>query len=252
MKRYGGIILVVVVMMVAATGFINAEGVSPTESRILNNVTMTSYVADKYLGFGSGSIVHDDTVIVQDIFWNLNNGWYFGLWGSISPNGGSDFGDEVDYIGGWGDEVMDGINVDLSLWYFNEPPVDRHGDNDVLRPQVKISTVIGEYGLAFTTRYYRPQPNGNARDGWLIGPSVSRSVGLYGDVSLFNCLELNYDTGAFDADNGWIFNNVTTLSWQLTENISWKVVEASWFVPVHLNDARKSDVVWTSGLKMVL
>lgn len=125
MKKFGAI-LVLVAAMVFSASFVSAEEKEKTFS-----VDISTAFLSQYVGGLSGSVAHDDFVIQPDITVTHNpSGLYFDMWGSYSPNGREDFGDEIDYIVGISRDIGS-VNLGIYYAYYNCYKLGEHTDGDV-------------------------------------------------------------------------------------------------------------------------
>lgn len=211
--------------------------------------TMTFHYANKYLSFGSGAVLHNDQVIQAGITTSFENGLYVGLWGSYSPDGESNLGDEFDFTLGWSGSVGKGWNMNYSIAYFDEPQILEFGAGDILYNKLVFSRPIDEYNFSVTIRHYQPMSGSGFEGGWLIGTSVSRGFKLSEKTSIFASIELNHDDGGFGGDSGLILNPFVSLSYSINDSITWDVIQANGYIPLTVSDARKNDIMWSTGFK---
>ena len=214
------------------------------------NVAVETGYYNKYLGFGSGGVLHNGSVVQSSLTVNFDDGLYVSLWNSFSPDGRYNLGDEIDYKVGWTGKVSQNWSTDISLIYFDEPSFTKFGSGDIWYVSMTNSRPIGDYTLNVKTRCYTPVGGSKFEGGWLIGPSISRNFNINSRLSLFCDVGVNYDDGGFGMDNGLIFTAFTSLNLKVTNCFSWNVVQATLYIPINVSDSRKNDVVWGSGVKI--
>jgi hypothetical protein len=205
---------------------------------------------NKYLGFGSGGVLHNDRVVQSSINVQFDNGLYLNLWGSVSPDGKSNLGDELDYKVGWTGEIGKGWKGNFFLAYFDEPRIGTLGAGDILHAVAGISHSIGEYEFDFTVKNYTPTGGSNFEGGWLIGPSVSRNFALTENLSVFAKVSLWHDDGGFGQDDGFVLNPYVSVDWKITEHFTWSLLNANGYVLLDVHDSREDDVMLGTGFKI--
>lgn len=218
-------------------------------STVSASTVITTQYANKYLSFGGGSVLHDGPVVQTGITTTFENGAFIGIWTSYSPDGESNLGDEVDFSTGWSGAIGKGWTLGYSLIYFDEQKLSDLGAGDILYNKLVLSRQVSDYTLAFTVRNYSPIRGSGFEGGWLIGASVSRNFQLSEKLSLFTSVELNHDTGTFGLDSGMMVNPFVGLSYSINDAITWDIIQASGHIQLTTDDARKSDIMWSTGFK---
>lgn len=218
-------------------------------STLSASTVITTKYANKYLSFGGGSVLHDGSVIQTDITTTFENGAFVGIWTSYSPDGESNLGDEIDFTVGWSGQIGKGWTLGYSSTYFDEQELSTFGAGDILYNKLVLSRQLSDYTLAFTVRNYSPMSGSGFEGGWLIGASVSRNFQLSEKLSLFTSIELNHDNGALGCDSGLMVNPFVGMSYKVNDAVTWDIIQANGHVQLTTDDARKSDIMWSTGFK---
>ncbi|HPN54565.1 MAG TPA: hypothetical protein PLB52_01390 [Candidatus Moranbacteria bacterium] len=144
------VLVVAMVMMIFSASFAKAEE-EITKPEPMFSVSGELFVRSAYVG-DDGSVYYRGLVIQPSIIISHNpSGFYIGMWGSGAPgknptsdNGeGNNFGNEVDFLAGWGKEIGKAtINFDYA--YYKLFPLNKWGTGDIHSISVKVGYALTE------------------------------------------------------------------------------------------------------------
>jgi hypothetical protein len=219
------------------------------ETNGLPSVTFKSAYANKYLAFGSGSVLYDKPVIQSDLFISFPCGFYLDLWNSKSLEGkwNENFGNEVDYGIGWAGSVH-GYSINIGVTYFDEPDVFTLGAGDILYSHASIAHAYWKWMVSATWENYVTMPNTGIEGGNLFSIGIARSFQLHERVQLNTSTAIVYDDGGFGRDDGFLQKGNVGLDWKITEKLTLNAPSVNFYVPISVHDARNTDSVIFAGL----
>ncbi len=237
-------VLVTLTVLLSMCG-IRADGTNGWPS-----VTFKSTYANKYLAFGSGSVLYDEPVMQSDLFIAFDSGLYLDLWNSKSFSGkwNGNLGNEVDYGIGWAGKVRD-FNVDIGVTYFDEPKMFNLKSGDIIYTHASISRECRKYLVSWTWENYITMPNTGFQGGNLFSARIYRGFQLIQDKATLNLsTALVYDDGGFGADDGFLQKGNVGIDWKITDHLMLNAPSVNYYVPISVHDARKTDTVIFAGL----
>ncbi len=226
------------------------------EVQHIDSVSTTGHLSlsSKYLSFGSGIELTDKPVLQGDITLNFNKtGLYALVWASTSfdssyrksSSGNIDFGNEINLGVGWSGQVL-GLATNAGITYFDEPLLGREGAGDILYTHLKLGKVLGAgYTLSASFENYWALPGSSVGGGNLYGLELSNSWHLASKLTLLATTALVYDDGGFGAGSGLLIRGATTLSYQLTDNLS--IDGGTRFYLPTMSDYRSPDATFFIG-----
>lgn len=221
------------------------EGTGPS-------ITVGSYVADKYLAFGTGSVLSEDPVIQTDVFVLFKNGVYVDLWNSRSLKGSWDdgsFGNEVDYGLGWKGSVGKGLSLNIGATYFDEPRAFTLGAGDILYTRAFLTKECKLLSVTLGYENYVAMPGSGFKGGNLVSIGASKSwSSREGKLGMRASVVGVYDTGTIGTDDGFILRGGVGIDWRASKRLTFNLIGVSWFVPVTAHDKRTRNVMAYSGI----
>lgn len=214
------------------------------------SITMSSYAANKYLAFGTGSVLTKDSVAQTDLFVSFKSGLYVDLWNSRSLTGkwnDGSFGNEVDYGAGWKGSVAKSLILNVGVTYFDEPRAFTLGAGDILYPHAFLTKEFRLLSVTVGYEDYIAMPGSGFKGGSLVslGASWSRS---FGKASLHASFTGVYDTGTIGTSHGFIARGCAGADWSQNDRLTLNVLGVNWFVPVTPHDKRVSNAMVFTGL----
>lgn len=118
------------------------EGAEKKEAMLSGVIESSGYSA--YVAGMGGAVLYDDPVVQASVTVSHNpSGLYVNIWGSHSPNGHGDFGDEVDYAVGI-ERAIGSFNVDAGYSFYDMYKVGKvEGDLHALYLTLCLPEVYG-------------------------------------------------------------------------------------------------------------
>ncbi|MDO8593969.1 MAG: TorF family putative porin [bacterium] len=227
-------------------------GQATAEERYLPTVTLSSYVADKYLQFGKGSVLSKDPVVQSDLFISWKNGLFVDLWNSRSLRGSWDdgsLGNEIDYGVGWKGTLATNLSLAVGVTYFDEPRAFTFGAGDILYSHAFLTRDFKHLSVTAGYENYVTMPRSGFRGGNLISLGVSKSQSFCKDrIGLRTSVAGVYDTGTLGTDSGLILRGSAGADWNVTKRLTVNVIGVNWYVPLTSHDKRTTDAMVYSGL----
>ena len=214
------------------------------------SITASSYVADKYLAFGTGSVLDRGLVAQTDLFVSFHDGAYVDLWNSRSLQGrwnDGSFGNEVDYAIGWKGAVAADTRLNIGTTYFDEPKAFTFGAGDILYTHAFLTKDFKLLSLTAGYENYVAMPRSGFRGGNLVSLGVSKHQS-FGEIGLHTSATLVYDSGTIGTRHGFIARGNTGLDWNISKRLAFNVLGANWYVPLTTHDRRTADAMVYSGL----
>jgi len=220
------------------------------------NVTISSLVANKYIAFGTGSLLSKDPVVQSDANILFKNGLYIDLWNSRSLVGSWDdgsFGNEVDYQVGWRGAVATNLSFDIGVTYFDEPKAFTFGPGDILYSHAFLTRGFKHLSVTAGYENYTAMPGSGFRGGNLLSLGVSKHQSFCKDkVGLHASVTGVYDTGTIGTHPGFILRGGAGADWNITKKLTLNVLGVNWYVPLTPHDKRVADVVFSCGFTLRL
>ncbi|MFA6432540.1 MAG: TorF family putative porin [Candidatus Paceibacterota bacterium] len=232
---------VVSVSLFLAVGSVQAE-----------SVTVSSYVTNKYLAFGTGSVLSNDAAVQSDAFMSFNNGFYAGLWSSRSLSGSwndGSLGNELDYAIGWKGSVANEVTMNIGSCYFDEPRALTLGVGDILKTYMSVTKdcKLGSVTLGYEN--YLTMPGSGFHGGNLVTLGVSRSLSVSdGKFGLRASVIGVYDFGTLGTRSGFIARGTVGVDWNASKRLTVNVLGVNWFVPLTAHDKRVTNAMFTTGI----
>lgn len=206
-------------------------------------------VGNKYLTFGSGSVLSEEKTAQTSINAEWENGFFVNLWLSRPLNrhvAKSDFANENDYGIGWNGE-RDYWKVGASLTYFDEPRLGKLGANDIWYTSLTASHRMGDVDLDANYDTYTPNRNSSFEGGHLVAVGISKKMEFAERISASWFSKIAYDDGGFGFAKGFLFNYGGEVSWKVNKTFSVIAPRFEGFVPF-MHDARKNDIMAWVGI----
>ncbi len=238
MKKFG---LMFVLLFLVAPAFAGTAVLSTT-------------VGNHYMA-ANGNIPYNKPVMQSNLFIGLGQGFYANFWNSDSfEEWNTNSGSELDYSLGWGGKLLDSkFSASLDLSYYDLAKVGDFGAGNVFSPTVKLSRDF-EYVVA-TLSYQRFDTSTGSSfvGGNMYGFGLSKSIAAEGAkyVSMSSYLEITYDGGVFGNSSGSLLRGNNTLNWTVFPNVVLTAPGVKYFVPVTIDDRRKSNATLFGGLKYI-
>ena len=150
-----------------------------------------------------GASLSDESIALQggmDLGWE--SGFYVGLWGSsIEPVGAAEL--ELDFYGGFGGEVGDGVAYDLGFLVYTYPDEDGAAYAEFYG---SLGKTIGRFDNSVGIAYAPEQDNLGNQDNLYLYYAGETALGVMEGLSL--AYGLGWETGAFgdldgDGEDKW-------------------------------------------------
>lgn len=246
--------LKMLVMATLSVALVSSVAVAEDTNSTAPAVTLTSGIADRYIGFSSGEVFYNRAVVQSDVNVSFDSGFYVDIWNSkaVFNPWGQTFGDEVDYGIGWIWRLL-GFNIDVGLTYFDEPGVMSFGKDDCWYTHVTVSHDVSlpmlpgskDSPLTVSATYedYRTTAVTAYKGGDRFSLGLSREQECNDHLSMNVSETFVYDSGAFDLDAGFLFRMETDLKWKLSEQLSLTFPQVNLYVPLTVSDNRETEVV---------
>ena len=222
--------------------------------RAQESVTVSSYVADKYLAFGTGSVLSKDSAIQSDTFVSFRNGAYVDFWNSKSLNGkwnNGSLGNEVDYAVGWKGVVAEGAKLNIGTTYFDESKAFTFGAGDIVYSHVFLTRSFKSFSVTAGYENYTTMPKSGFHGGNLVSLGTSSHWSFCeGKIGTHVSAVLVYDTGTIGTGHGFIARGNAGLDWNVSKKVSFNLVGANWFMPLTAHDRRTTDAMVYTGLTL--
>jgi hypothetical protein len=220
------------------------------------SITISSLVANKYLGFGTGSLLSKKPAVQSDLNIAFKNGLFIDLWNSRSLKGSwndGSFGNEVDYQVGWRGAVATNFCLDIGVTYFDEPMAFSFGACDILYTHAFLTRDFKHLSVTMGYENYTAMPDSGFRGGNLLSLGVSRHESFCNDkFSLRASVTGVYDTGTIGTRPGFILRGGAGADWNIAKHFSLNVLGVNWYAPLTPHDKRVVDVVFSSGFTLHL
>ncbi len=221
------------------------------EEKSWPTITLSSYVANQYLGFETGNPLSSDPVIQSDIFVSFANGIYADLAVSRSLKGSWDdgsFGNEVDYAVGWKGQITENLSLKVGITYFDEPKALSLGRGDILHPVVYLTRSFTNFAVTAGYENFTPLPGSGFEGGHLFSMGVSTSKNFCQEkVGTHASALLVYDTGTIGSGRGFFWRGNLGLDWHANKHLTVNVFGMNWYVPM-MSDKRSTDAMIWSGV----
>ena len=235
--------LSVIVLLFLSVGVQAQENHSPT-------VSVSSYVANRYLGFGTGSVFSKDPVAQSDVLVSFSDGVYVDLWDSRSLKGkwnSGSLGDEINYGIGWKGFLAPGLSLNASTMYFDMPKVFSFGTGDFiysrafLTKDLKLLSIVAGY-----ENYITRSKNGPlSRNLWSFGVSKRLS---FNSFSLRTSALMINDGGTAGTDHGFFMRGRIGLDRNMNEHSVLNIIGINWYKPLTIHDKRKPNAMVYTGI----
>lgn len=238
--------LVVLVTTILSLGFI-----AQAQDGQWPSVTVSSLVANKYLGFGTGNLLSKDPVIQSDLNISFKNGLYIDLWNSRSLKGSWDngsLGNEVDYQIGWKVNLATNLNFNIGTAYCDEPNALSFGGGDILYTHAFLTKDLKYLSVSVGYENFVTMPDSGFRGGNLISLGVSKYQLICKDkIGIRASMAGVYDTGTLGSGKGFILRGNAGIDWNITKRLTFNVAGVNWYAPLTPHDKRIIDAVVYSG-----
>ena len=215
------------------------------------SVTVSSLVADKYMAFGTGSLLSKDPVIQSDVCISFKSGLYVDLWNSKSLNGSWDdgsFGNEVDYQVGWKGSITPSLRFNVGVTYFDEPNAFTFGAGDIVYTHAFLTRDFKHLSVTAGYENYVTMPGSGFCGGNLISLGVSKyQLFLQGKLGVRASVTGVYDAGTLGTRSGFIVKGSTGLDWNVSKRCTLNILGVDWYAPLTAHDKRVTDAVMYTG-----
>lgn len=211
-----------------------------------------------YLGEENGAIFYDGPVLQTDFRLSHESGFYLGVWvssGFDTEWPSEDWSDEVDYYLGYTKEIG-GFEFDASVFWCDDTPVGRSPVNDVLIASLSVTAPA-----FIETKSFNLRPNAFISGYWTFGDTefeggVIGGVGLVASYAPLEKLSLDasahiiFDDGAYGNDSGALLRATLAATWAVTDHLSIKPVELTFFTPLSVKDGRETECILGVGFAL--
>ncbi len=224
------------------------------------SMTFQTAVANKYLAFGSGTVLYNKPVLHSYLNTSLNNGVYFDLWSSTPLTSGweKNYGTEVDLGLGWNGALsklgvtgtLSDIEMSIGTSYFDEPKLATIGAGDSLYSHFTITKKFKLLSVSAGYENYMTMPGTGIQGGNLYSIGFSKSRSIFNDrLNATTSLTAVYDDGGYGMDNGFLLRGFTEIDWNITKRLTLVLPQLFYYVPLTVNDSRELDVMVYGGLR---
>ncbi len=214
--------------------------------------TVSSLLANQYLGFGSGAVLSKDPALQTDALITFKNGLYADFWISRSLVGKWDdgsLGNEVDYGVGWKGNLVTNLSVNLGVTYFDEPRAFKLGAGDIIYGHAFLTRDFKYLSLSLGYENYTTMPNSGFEGGHLVsfGAGTYKLI-CHEKIGLRASAAIVYDTGTLGTDAGFLFRGSDGLDWNISKIFTFNVVGINWYIPLTPRDDRVINAVFYTGI----
>lgn len=218
------------------------------------SISFSSLVADKYLAFGSGSVLSKNPVVQSDLCFSFKNGLYVDLWNSRSLQGSwndGGLGNEIDYQIGWKSKVAKDLTLNVGVTYFDTSKVFTFGGGDIIYTHAFLLKDFKHLSVTAGYENYTTMPRSGFRGGNLISLGASKHQLFFGDkLSLRAGIACVYDTGTIGTHTGFIMRGSAGADWNISKHLTFNVIGVNYYVPLTVHDKRTTDAVVSSGITL--
>jgi len=249
------ILATLAILLAAQCAFAEEREEQPPLSFKLSTGAYSKYLLE------AGNLAYDGPVVQTDLTLFFNKppikGAYFNVWWSAGfddSNLNSNYGDEVDYTVGWAGEVK-GFTLDIGVSLFEMyrigslkgdiiHPYLEVGRPFHLSPQHTLTPFFKVTGVSFLPDEEGDRPDGalrmflGAKHLWSITPGFSISQRAY----------VLHDEGACGRDSGFIGRYFAGFEKSIAKGLSFNAGITVSSPITHLDDDRKTEVVYGGGL----
>jgi hypothetical protein len=208
---------------------------------------------NKYLTFGSGSLLSEEKTVQTFVNAEWDNGVSASVWLSRPINrhvSKDDLANEDDGTLAWNGK-LGYWSVGASLTYFNEPKLGSFGSGDIWFTSLKASRSMGHVSLDVNYNTYTPVKGSGFEGGHLIAVGISKKMELAERITLSWFTKVAYDDGGFGFAKGFLGNYGGEVSWKVNNHFSVIAPRFEGFIPF-MHDARKNDVMAWAGVSWSL
>lgn len=214
-------------------------------------VTVGSYVADKYLAFGTGNALSKDPAIQSDLLISWKNGLFVDLWNSRSLKGkwnDGSLGNEADYQIGWKSSLATNLNLNIGVTYFDESRAFTLGAGDILYTHAYLTKGFKPLSLTAGYENYITMPKSGFQGGHLISLGVSKYQLLCKNkIGLRASAAGVYDTGTLGSGAGFILRGSAGADWNVSKRLTLNVLGVNCYVPLTPHDKRIANAMFYTG-----
>ncbi len=226
------------------------------EESVWPSVTVSSLVANQYLGFGTGNSLSKDPALQTDLLFSFKNGLYVDLWNSRSLNGSwndGNLGNEVDYGVGWKGDIAPHLNLNVGITYFDEPKALTFGAGDIIYPHIFLTRDFKWLSVIAGYENYTTMPGSGFKGGNLFSLGISKYQLFCKDrIAVHASVAGVYDMGTLGSSEGFILRGNVGSDWNMTKRLTFNVLGVNWYTPITAHDRRVTDAVVYSGLTLRL
>jgi hypothetical protein len=216
------------------------------------SVTISSLVASKYLGFGTGNLLSKDPVAQTDLFIIFKNGFYADLWHSRSLKGSwndGSLGNEIDYGVGWKGKITRNLTLNIGVSYSDDAKVFTLAGGDMFYTHASLTRDFEYISMSVGYENFTTMPNSGFRGGNLISLTASKYKLLFNNkIGLRASVVGEYDTGTLGSSHGFVLRGSAGTDWNMMKHVTFNVLAVNWYIPVTPHDKRVADAVFYSGL----
>lgn len=216
------------------------------------SVTVSSYISDKYLAFGTGSVLSKDPAVQSDLFISWKNGLFLDLWNSRSLRGSwndGSLGNEIDYQIGWKGTLATNLSLAVGATYFDESRALTLGAGDILYTHAYLTKNFTHLSMTAGYENYVTLPKSGFQGGNLISLGVSKYQNFCGGrIGLRASAVGVYDTGTLGTDAGFILRGSVGVDWSVTKRLTVNAVGINWHIPITPHDKRIPNTMVYTGL----
>ncbi len=238
-------------LLILIVSFITIGFQAQAEETQWPQITLSSYVADKYIGFSTGNVLSKDPVIQSGLHASFKNGFYTEIYNSRSLKGSwndGSLGNEMDYGFGWKGNLATNLSLKLGALYYDEPNAFTLGAGDVLQSYVFLTRDFKHLSVIAGFENFVTMPGSGFQGGNLVSLGVSKYQLLCkGKLGLRASAALVYDTATLGSGEGFILRGSAGADWNITKHLTFNIVGVNWYSPLTPKDRRETDAMWSSG-----
>ncbi len=214
-------------------------------------VTLSSYVANKYIGFSTGNLLSKNGVVQSGLQASFKNGLYAEAYHSRSLKGSwndGSLGNEMDYGLGWKGNLTSNLSLKLGTLYYDEPNAFTLGAGDVLQSYAFLTRDFKHLSVMAGFENFVTMPGSGFQGGNLLSLGVSKhQLFCRGKLGLRASAALVYDTGTLGSGEGLILRGSAGADWNISKRLTLNVLGVNWYTPITPHDKRSTDAMWSSG-----
>lgn len=212
-------------------------------------VTLSSYVANQYLGFGAGAVLSKDPVVQTSLTASFSNGIYLNVWNSRSLRGrwnNQSLGNEIDYGIGWNGLIAPKLRLNIGITYFDEPRIGRFGAGDILYSRISLTREFEFANVTAGFENYVTMPKSGFQGGNLFTLGVSKRASFWEDrIAVRASVAGVYDSGTPGSKPGFLLRGNAGADLKVNENVTVNAIGVNWYLPTEAHGTKRDAMVYS-------